>query len=184
MKTYQPGCSDFFFSPSELDLVKNGVNLRDSLSGFQVLILPGLVVAGTIAGSFLPALLFGVSARNAAAVVSGFGWYSLSGVLITDMGDPYLGSVAFLSNILRETIALITIPFIGRTRYKDVAIGIAGATSMDVTLPLIEKCCGPVKVPLSVASGAILSLLVPVIVPNFCFRPEKITRIGDPELDF
>ncbi len=148
-----------------IDLVKNGVSLKESLSGFQALILPVLVVAGTIAGSLLPAVLFSVPVRNAAAVVSGFGWYSLSGVLITDMGDPYLGSVAFLSNILRETIALITIPFIGRTRFKDVAIGIAGATSMDVTLPLIEKCCGPAKVPLSVASGAILSLLVPVIVP-------------------
>ncbi|MCX7023967.1 MAG: LysO family transporter [Spirochaetes bacterium] len=41
------------------------------------------------------------------------------------------------------------------------------ATSMDVTLPLSEQCAGPESVPVSFVSGAILSLLVPVIVPLF-----------------
>ncbi len=36
---------------------------------------------------------------------------------------------------------------------------------MDVTLPLIEKNCGPRSVGFAIASGAILSLAVPVLVP-------------------
>ena len=50
-----------------------------------------------------------------------------------------------------------------------MAIGAGGATSMDVTLPLIEQCVGPECVPTSFANGALLSLSVPVLVP-FLFR--------------
>jgi uncharacterized membrane protein YbjE (DUF340 family) len=83
------------------------------------------------------------------------------------MGDPVLGSTAFLSNIIRESFSLLLIPFLSRTPVPHASISIAGATSMDVTLPLIEKTAGPEYVPLSIASGAILSLLVPVLVPLF-----------------
>jgi uncharacterized membrane protein YbjE (DUF340 family) len=100
-------------------------------------------------------------------VAAGFGWYSLSGVIISDLGDQVLGSAAFLSNILRESVALLTIPLFGTTRFPRIGIGIAGATSMDVCLPLIQKSCGTRWVPLSVTNGAILSLLVPVLVPLF-----------------
>ena len=149
------------------DMVKNGVSLKRAVAHPETLYLPAGVVAGSLLGSLLPALLFGIDAGKAMAVASGFGWYSLSGVLITDMGDPVLGSAAFVSNILRETIALLSIPLISRSRFPHIGIGIAGATSMDVTLPLIEKSCGPDSVPLAITSGALLSLLVPVLVPLF-----------------
>jgi len=38
---------------------------------------------------------------------------------------------------------------------------------MDVTLPLIEQCIGPDAVPVSFTSGAVLSMLVPFLVPLF-----------------
>jgi hypothetical protein len=38
---------------------------------------------------------------------------------------------------------------------------------MDVTLPLIEKNCGPRSVAFAMASGGVLSLCVPVFVPLF-----------------
>ena len=150
-----------------IDLKKSGVNLKASLAHAETIYLPLGVIAGSLLGSLVPALLFDIAPGKAAAVASGFGWYSLSGVLITDMGDPVLGSAAFVSNILRETIALLTIPLISRTRFPNIGIGVAGATSMDVTLPLVERCCGADEVPLSIASGAGLSLLVPVLVPLF-----------------
>ncbi|MBI9107673.1 MAG: lysine exporter LysO family protein [Spirochaetales bacterium] len=150
-----------------IDMVKNSVNLKDSLARPETIYLPAGVILGSLLGSLIPAVIFGIEPGKAAAVASGFGWYSLSGVLITDMGDQILGSAAFVSNILRETIALLTIPLISRTRFPHIGIGIAGATSMDVTLPLIEKCCGPEAVPVSITSGAGLSLLVPVLVPLF-----------------
>lgn len=150
-----------------IDLVKSRVNLRSVLTRPEILYLPAGVVIGSLLGSLIPAAVFDIGIGKSAAVVSGFGWYSLSGVLITDMGDPILGSAAFVSNIIRETIALLTIPIISRSRYPHIGIGIAGATSMDVTLPLIEKSCGAESVPLSITSGALLSLIVPVLVPLF-----------------
>jgi uncharacterized membrane protein YbjE (DUF340 family) len=150
-----------------IDMVKNGVSLKRAVAYPETLYLPAGVIAGSLLGSLVPALLFGIGAGKAMAVAAGFGWYSLSGVLITDMGDAVLGSAAFVSNILRETIALLTIPLISRSRFPHIGIGIAGATSMDVTLPLIEKSCGPDSVPLAITSGALLSLLVPLLVPLF-----------------
>lgn len=100
-------------------------------------------------------------------MAAGFGWYTLSGVLITDMGNPVLGSAGFMINLFRETIALIAIPLLGRTRFSLVSIGMAGATSMDVTLPLIERSCGTDYVSLALGHGIILSLLVPLLVPLF-----------------
>ena len=150
-----------------IDMVKGSVNLKESLAKPETIYLPAGVIIGSLLGSLIPAAVFGIDIGKALSVASGFGWYSLSGVLITDMGDPILGSAAFVSNILRETIALLTIPLISRSWFPHIGIGIAGATSMDVTLPLIEKSCGPSAVPLSITSGALLSLLVPVLVPLF-----------------
>jgi len=67
--------------------------------------------------------------------------------------------------VFRESAALLLIPVLARTRYPYIAIGAGGATAMDVTLPLIEKNCGPGSVAFAMASGAILSLAVPVLVP-------------------
>lgn len=150
-----------------IQLNKNAVSLRSTLLHPETLILPAGTVVGSLAGGALVAVLFGLPICRGMAVAAGFGWYSLSGVIISDLGDQVLGSAAFLSNILRESVALLTIPLFGATRFPRIGIGIAGATSMDVCLPLVQKSCGTGWVPLSVTNGAILSLLVPVLVPLF-----------------
>ncbi len=150
-----------------IDLVLNGVSFREVLAHKETLLLPLGTAVGSLLGGLCAGLFFSLSPGQSLSVASGFGWYSLSGVIITDMGNPMLGSASFMSNILRETIALLTIPFVAGTRYPHIAIGLGGATSMDVTLPLIERSCGAKAVPLAIASGAILSLLVPVLVPLF-----------------
>jgi uncharacterized membrane protein YbjE (DUF340 family) len=83
------------------------------------------------------------------------------------MGDPVLGSAGFMINLFREGLSLFCIPFLGRFKAEEAAIGVAGATSMDVTLPLIERSCGTRYVPFAIYHGALLSLLVPFLVPLF-----------------
>ncbi len=148
-------------------LVNNNVTLKDTLAHPETAILPLGTIAGSLLGALAAAPFLSISPGKALALASGFGWYSLSGVIITDMGDPVLGSAGFLINLFRENIALLTIPFIARSKYPNIGIGIAGATSMDVTLPLIEKSMGDRVVPLAISSGAILSLAVPFMVPVF-----------------
>ncbi len=150
-----------------IQLNKNTGSLKATLLHPETLILPAGTVIGSLAGGAVVALIFDLPIFRGMAVAAGFGWYSLSGVIISDLGDQVLGSAAFLSNILRESVALLTIPLFGTTRFPRIGIGIAGATSMDVCLPLIQKSCGTRWVPLSVTNGAILSLLVPVLVPLF-----------------
>jgi uncharacterized membrane protein YbjE (DUF340 family) len=132
-----------------------------------MILLPAATAIGSVGAGVLAAPLFGISPGTGAALSAGFGWYSLSGVIISDMGSPLLGSAGFLINLIRETIALFTIPLLGRVGMHGMAIGVGGATSMDVTLPLVERSCGDRYVPLSIAHGALLSLLVPFLVPLF-----------------
>lgn len=143
------------------------MSLKEALLHPETLLLPVGTIIGSLAGGVLVAVLFNISVFKAMSVAAGFGWYSLSGVIISDLGDQVLGSAAFVSNILRESVALLTIPFFGASRFPRIGIGIAGATSMDVTLPLIQRSCGPHTVPLAVSHGALLSLLVPILVPLF-----------------
>jgi uncharacterized membrane protein YbjE (DUF340 family) len=147
-----------------ITLARSGVRLRDLLD-HSLWILPLGTALGTLLAGAAVALALRQRLGSGLAVASGFGWYSLSGVLLIELDGPLLGATAFLANMFREALALVVIPLLARTRYPYVAIGVAGATSMDVTLPLIEASCGPRSVPFSVASGAVLSTAVPVLVP-------------------
>lgn len=150
-----------------IQLNNSTMSLKEALVHPETLLLPLGTVIGSLAGGILVGVVFRLSIWKTMSVAAGFGWYSLSGVIISDLGDQVLGSAAFISNILRESVALLTIPLFGASRFPRIGIGIAGATSMDVTLPLIRKSCGIHTVPLAVSHGALLSVLVPVLVPLF-----------------
>jgi len=146
---------------------QSNIPLADMLKSPAVVALPLATALGSLIGGLFLAPLFSLPLARALALASGFGWYSLSGVLISNLGDPLLGSSAFLANMIRESLGLILIPLLGQTRVPVMAISVAGATSMDVALPLIEQTLGPEAVPLSFISGAVLSVLVPILVPLF-----------------
>lgn len=148
-----------------IQLVRSEVNLKRMLFNPATLLVPAGTAVGSLLGGLLIAAPFDLSPGESMSLAAGFGWYSLSGVIIADLGSPLLGAAGFLSNMIRETIALLAIPFLARLSAPHLAIGIAGATSMDVTLPLVERSCGAQYVPLSIASGALLSLMVPFLVP-------------------
>ena len=140
---------------------------KASIFHVSIILLPLSTAVGSLLGGLAIGGFFNLTTGESLSLAAGFGWYTLSGVLITDMGNPVLGSAGFMINLFRETIALIAIPLLGRTRFSLVSIGIAGATSMDVTLPLIERSCGTEYVSLSLGHGIVLSLLVPLLVPIF-----------------
>ncbi len=150
-----------------MQFAQSGVSFKAAFLRPEIAMVPLATMLGTLAGGLVLVPLFGLVPGKALALSAGFGWYTLSGVLISNLGDPVLGSAAFLANMLRESIALVTIPILAATSKPYLAIGVGGATAMDVTLPLIEQCAGPDSVPVSFVSGAFLSLSVPVLVPLF-----------------
>ena len=60
------------------------------------------------------------------ALASGFGWYSLSGILMTEAYGPVMGSAAFFNDLLRELAAVLLIPVL-MTRYRSVGLGLSAS---------------------------------------------------------
>ena len=132
---------------------------------------PGLALlpAVSILGSLAVAMLAGGhSPAEWLAVGSGMGYYSISSVLITGYRVTELGTIALLSNIVREMIALLGAPLLVRLFGTLAPIAAAGATAMDTTLPVISRTCGPRLVPVSIYCGMATDFSVPFLVTLFC----------------
>lgn len=154
-------------------LVLIGCQLRNSGMPLKQILLNrlGLAIAITLAASSLlaglvAAPLLSLSWNEGLAMASGFGWYSLSAILIGDQLGPLMGGVAFFNDLTRELLAFILIPLVIH-RHTALAIGYGGATSMDFTLPVIQQHGGVACVPVAVVSGFILSLLSPPLILFF-----------------
>ncbi|WP_166256917.1 lysine exporter LysO family protein [Marinobacter salicampi] len=149
-----------------LQLRNAGLSLRRLLMNRQGLgVAMSLSVSSLLAGLLVIPLL-GIPWYQGMALVSGFGWYSLSGIVVGEALGPAWGGVAFLNDVMREIIALAIIPLVIGRR-PALAIGYGGATAMDFTLPVIRSSGGLVCVPVAIASGFILSFISPVLMGLF-----------------
>ncbi len=132
-------------------------------------LLPVATIVGTLLGcALISFLLPGRSTADVLAVGSGFGYYSLSSIFITEYKGAELGAIALLSNISRELMALLLAPFLVRYFGKLAPIAVGGATTMDTTLPIIMMSSGKEFAVIAVFHGFILDLSVPLLVTLFC----------------
>lgn len=135
----------------------------------RLVFLPIMTILGTLAGSALVSLLIdGRSATECMAVGSGFGYYSLSSIFITEYKGPELGTIALLSNITREIFTLLAAPLLVRWFGNLAPITSGGATTMDTTLPIITQCSGQQFVVVSIFHGFVVDFSVPFLVTFFC----------------
>jgi len=135
---------------------------------FRIFFVPFAVVFGTLMGvgaaSFF---LRDIGFFQALAVGSGFGYYSLSSVIIAREAGGVLGMTALVSNLLRELATLLLAPLLVHL-FGDLApVACGGATAMDTTLPVIAKVSGEEYAVIGIFSGVVLTVLVPVLVPLF-----------------
>ena len=133
--------------------------------GWRVLLAPIGVVIGSLGGTILVGSLLGLPANVSGAVGAGFGWYSLSAVLLGEMASAQVGTIAFLCNVFRELLALLCTPLVAKYLGYTAAIAPGGATAMDVTLPTITRSTDETTAVLALLSGLLLSMLVPLLVP-------------------
>jgi len=132
----------------------------------RVILVPLGTIMGTLLGVTVVALVWqGISFKEAAAVGSGFGYYSLSSILIGKMWSESLGIVALIANISREIITLLLAPIMVKWFGKLAPISSGGATSMDTTLPIITRYSGHEYAIISIFHGTVLTILVPILVP-------------------
>ena len=131
----------------------------------KIILVPAGIIIGTFAGVTLSSLFLpSLGLREVLAVGAGFGYYSLSSIFISEMHSQSLGLVALLSNMFREIITLLFTPLLVSYFGKLAGIASGGATSMDTTLPVISKYSGKEYAIISLFSGIILTILVPVLV--------------------
>lgn len=110
------------------------------------------------------------------AVGSGFAYYSLSSILITELKTASLGMaaaaelgvIALMANILREIFTIVGAPLFARYFGKLAPICAGGATTMDTTLPAITNACGKEWVFVSMFHAVLVDLSVPFLVSFFC----------------
>lgn len=149
-----------------IQLRNSGLTLKQILLNKHGMIIALVVVLTSWCGGLIAAYILNIPFTNALAMASGFGWYSLAGILMGDAYGPVYGGASFFLELLRELVALMAIPLFIR-RYPCSSIGYAGATSLDFTLPIIQSTGGVKCVPIAIVSGFILSLLVPIFILFF-----------------
>ena len=133
----------------------------------KILIIPFGIIVGSIMGGVVCAMLLGMDFNVSLAITSGLGWYSLSGVLLTDLAGADIGTVAFLANLFREILAFMMIPFVAKYFNHYCAIAPAAATSEDTTLPILIKYTSEEVVVIAVINGVICSTMVPILTNTF-----------------
>ncbi len=131
-----------------------------------------LLPLGTIIGSLIGAiaifpLLTGIKLSDTMAIASGFGYYSLSSILLTECRGAEIGTIALMANIIREIVTIVLAPLIVRGFGKMSLVSSAGATSIDTTLPFITRFSGEEYVVIAIFHGLVLEIAVPILVTFF-----------------
>lgn len=143
----------------------------------KMLLVPMTTIVGTLLFSAFASLLLSQwSVFDCMAVGSGFAYYSLSSILITQFKEPSiglqlateLGTIALLANISREILTLLAAPLLVRWFGNLAPISAGGATTMDTTLPIITRTAGQQFVVVSIFHGFVVDFSVPFLVTLFC----------------
>lgn len=160
-----------------LSLGSEGLSVLKKGMHPAVLLVPLCTIAGTLIFTAIASFLIpNRNMQECLALGCGFGYYSLSSVLISDLkqatlgvdGAAALGAVALLTNIVRELMALAGAPIFVKLFGKLAPVAAAGVTSMDSSLPLIKKYSGMETVPAALVNGVVLEIATPLLVTFFC----------------
>lgn len=135
----------------------------------RLALLPLATILGTFAGSIVAWLFLQYrEPTDCLSVGSGFAYYSLSSIFITQYRGVELGTVALLANIFREMMTLLLSPLMAKVFGPLAPIAAGGATTMDTTLPIITQTCGRQYVLVSLFHGFVVDFSVPFLVTMWC----------------
>lgn len=135
-------------------------------AGLKILLYPLAIVFGTVIFAAIGSLFLPITAREAMAISSGFGWYTLAPVILMEYSAE-ISAISFTHNVMREFIGLLLIPFVAKYIGFIETTGLPGVGAMDVFLPIIEKATSREIVIYSFIVGIVLAIMVPILVPLF-----------------
>lgn len=167
LQTFRPSTSHFLYGLVFLvGLDLYGVKPDPSWYSLRTLKIPLVVVIGSLVGGGIASILVGAPLALSLALSSGFGWFTLSGILVGQQAGDAYGVVALLTDLLREFIAIALMYGFGAKKARQ-CIAAGGATSLDSTLPIIKKTCNASYVPMALVSGFILTVIAPFMMSFF-----------------
>ena len=135
----------------------------------RLMMLPIMTILGTLSGCAAVSILLGHrQLTDCLAIGSGFGYYSLSSIFITQYRGAELGTIALLANISREILTLLCAPLLAKYFGRLAPISVGGATTMDTTLPIITRYSGESFIIVSIFHGFCVDFSVPFLVTFFC----------------
>ncbi|QLB13106.1 uncharacterized membrane protein YbjE (DUF340 family) [Bisgaardia hudsonensis] len=153
-----------------IQLRNNGISLKTVIFNKRG-INTGIIFSITsLLGGGISASILDLPITQGLAISSGFGWYSLSSVVINNAWGPIFSSIAFLNDLSREIVSLFIIPML-MNNYRSTAVGISGATALDCSLPIIQRSGGIEIVPLAISFGFITNILPPILLVFFSSIP-------------
>jgi len=143
-----------------------GVALKDAIFNKTGMKLAATIIVSSLIAGIVAALILEIPLRQGLMLSSGFGWYTLSSILDSQLINQEFGTTAFFIDFSRELVAIIFLPSLGR--YFPVSlVGYCGGTAMDFSLPIIKQNLHSQCVILAISSGMVLSLAVPILIPLF-----------------
>lgn len=134
----------------------------------RVALLPLATILGSWAGAAIAFLVLQRTLTDCLAISSGFAYYSLSSIFLTEYRGIELGTIALVANLVREAITLLGTPLLARLFGPLAPISAGGATTMDTTLPIITHTCGQRFTILAIFHGFIVDFSVPFLVTFWC----------------
>lgn len=135
---------------------------------FSILLIPIGTAIASVLGGFICGLIFDMRLADSLSVGAAMGWYSLSGVMLEALSGAEVGTISFMSSLMREFLAFMLIPVLVKYLNPYCAIAAAGATSEDTTLPMLIRYTSEEFIVISVINGMLCSIAVPVLI-NFFF---------------
>ncbi|MFI3264303.1 MAG: lysine exporter LysO family protein [Rikenellaceae bacterium] len=134
----------------------------------RVILLPLGTIAGTLLGALaVYPLVSSIELKDTLAVASGLGYYSLSSIMLTEYRGAEIGTIALLSNVIREVGTILTAPLMVRYFGRLSTVSAAGAASIDTLLPIITRFSGKEFIVIAIFHGLVMEITVPVLVTIF-----------------
>lgn len=134
----------------------------------RMALLPVVTIIGSWLGALLILTVLHRTLSDCMAINSGFAYYSLSSIFITEYRGAELGTIALLANIIREMLTLLGAPLMARWFGPLAPISVGGATTMDTTLPILSQTLGQRYIALSIYHGFVVDFTVPFLVSWWC----------------
>ena len=136
--------------------------------GFRIIWLSAAILMGSILGGIIAGILLRLPLYVSVISASGMSFYSITGAYMTQAYGLEIGTYGFIVNVLREFFTVLLMPLLIKISLgSPIAGGAAG--NMDTMLAPVTKFVGVRLGLVTLITGTILTLLVPIVLPAVAY---------------